>query len=246
MSAVATPTDNALIESFFSTLKREEVWLKEYQHVADAKAHLHHFLETEYNTERLHSSLGYRPPANSNRWRDDFPFSMVRTMGFTSFSWQFAIWIWERGVCLGEIAGDNGECDPGGKVWRVVDRLMGYQAVLPGGGSEGAAMVGIAIETGEVARGDLDPDPVARLKKIAGGPEIDLVFLDSARFEEVSLGGALAIASANDAVGQIAGIAIRMDIDQFGGEIGINGGRRREENDRDRPGDFNRLVRGAD
>ena len=63
MSAVATPTDNALIESFFSTLKREEVWLKEYQHVADAKAHLHHFLETEYNTERLHSSLGYRPPA---------------------------------------------------------------------------------------------------------------------------------------------------------------------------------------
>jgi transposase InsO family protein len=63
MSAVATPTDNALIESFFSTLKREEVWTKDYQHLADAKRNLQQFIELEYNQRRLHSSLGYRPPA---------------------------------------------------------------------------------------------------------------------------------------------------------------------------------------
>ncbi len=63
MSATGRPTENALVESFFSTLKREEVWLNDYQHLADARQHLTRFIDTLYNTERLHSSLGYRPPA---------------------------------------------------------------------------------------------------------------------------------------------------------------------------------------
>jgi transposase InsO family protein len=63
MAAVGCPTQNALIESFFSTLKREEVNLQEYTDLADARAHLGHFLDDVYNQKRLHSSLGYRPPA---------------------------------------------------------------------------------------------------------------------------------------------------------------------------------------
>lgn len=63
MSAPGNPYDNAQAESFFKTLKREEVYLQEYQTVAEAEAHLGHFIEEVYNTKRLHSRLGYRAPA---------------------------------------------------------------------------------------------------------------------------------------------------------------------------------------
>ncbi|GHO54462.1 transposase [Ktedonobacter robiniae] len=63
MSAVGNPYDNAKAESFFKTLKMEEVYLKEYESFADAEANLQEFIEQVYNTKRLHSSLGYLPPA---------------------------------------------------------------------------------------------------------------------------------------------------------------------------------------
>ena len=54
--------ENARAESFFKTLKREEVYLNDYQSFAEAEAHLDQFITTVYNQKRLHSSLGYRPP----------------------------------------------------------------------------------------------------------------------------------------------------------------------------------------
>ena len=62
MSAKGNPYDNAKAESFFKTLKREEVYLKEYQSFADAEANLAHFIDDVYNAKRLHSALDYRPP----------------------------------------------------------------------------------------------------------------------------------------------------------------------------------------
>ncbi len=62
MSAKGNPYDNAKAESFFKTLKREEVYLKDYQTFAEAEANLGHFIEAVYNVKRLHSSLGYLPP----------------------------------------------------------------------------------------------------------------------------------------------------------------------------------------
>ena len=62
MSAVGNPYDNAKAESFFKTLKREEVYLKQYQTFAEAEANIAHFIEDVYSTKRLHSSLGYLPP----------------------------------------------------------------------------------------------------------------------------------------------------------------------------------------
>ena len=62
MSRTGNPYDNAKAESFFKTLKREEVWLKEYTSCADAQANLAHFSEQVSNHKRLHSSLGYLPP----------------------------------------------------------------------------------------------------------------------------------------------------------------------------------------
>ena len=63
MSAKGNPYDNAKAESFFKTLKVEEVYLNDYRTIHDAEANIGSFIEDVYNTKRLHSSLDYQPPA---------------------------------------------------------------------------------------------------------------------------------------------------------------------------------------
>jgi len=63
MSRKGNPYDNASAESFMKTLKYEEVYLQEYENLQEARASIEHFLEAVYNRKRLHSSLGYLPPA---------------------------------------------------------------------------------------------------------------------------------------------------------------------------------------
>ena len=62
MSAPGNPYDNAKAESFFKTLKMEEVNASSYSSIDDARRNIGTFLETTYNRQRLHSALGYRPP----------------------------------------------------------------------------------------------------------------------------------------------------------------------------------------
>ena len=62
MSRKGNPYDNARMESFYKTLKTEEVNLQDYLDLDDARQHLDHFIGELYNQERLHSSLGYVPP----------------------------------------------------------------------------------------------------------------------------------------------------------------------------------------
>jgi len=62
MSRRGHPRDNPQAESFFRTLKLEQVYLSEYLDLADAYGQLTHFIEEVYNRKRLHSALGYRPP----------------------------------------------------------------------------------------------------------------------------------------------------------------------------------------
>ena len=63
MSRKGNPWDNAACESFMKTLKYEEVHRNEYQDLAEARTSIHDFLEKVYNQKRLHSALGYVPPA---------------------------------------------------------------------------------------------------------------------------------------------------------------------------------------
>ena len=63
MSRSGNPYDNAKAESFMKTLKYEEVYLWEYDSFGDAKERIEHFIEAVYNMKRLHSAVGYLPPA---------------------------------------------------------------------------------------------------------------------------------------------------------------------------------------
>ena len=62
MSGKGEPYDNALMESFFGTLKVECVQRHDFQTPEQARACIFEYLEVFYNRQRLHSSLGYCSP----------------------------------------------------------------------------------------------------------------------------------------------------------------------------------------
>ena len=56
--------DNAVMESFWSSLKRELVHRCLFATHAEAKAAIFEWIEIFYNRERLHSALGYQSPVD--------------------------------------------------------------------------------------------------------------------------------------------------------------------------------------
>lgn len=67
MSDKGNAYDNAVVESFFATLKTEEVESADYQTRQQAKSGIFSYLEGFYNTKRRHSSLGYLSPNDFER-----------------------------------------------------------------------------------------------------------------------------------------------------------------------------------
>jgi transposase InsO family protein len=62
MSRKGNPYDNAIMESFFHTLKTALVYNEYYFTREQASQSLFDYIETFYNSERIHSSLGYLSP----------------------------------------------------------------------------------------------------------------------------------------------------------------------------------------
>jgi transposase InsO family protein len=61
--------DNALMESFFGTLKEECVERQKFSTRAEAKQVIFEYMEVFYNRQRKHSSLGYVSPANYEKMK---------------------------------------------------------------------------------------------------------------------------------------------------------------------------------
>lgn len=115
-------------------------------------------------------------------------------------------------------------------MFAVVEDRVGGDDLLPvvvGG----FAAVRVHIEAGEVAAGDVDADAVAFFENVAARVELDFEFVGLAGCHEGLFLVGFAIAGANDAVahdevesiGELFGGGI--DVEKFGGEVGIDGGR---------------------
>lgn len=63
MSRKGNCWDNACVESFFGTLKREPVYQRQYATRSDATQDIFEYIEVFYNRNRRHSMLGYQSPA---------------------------------------------------------------------------------------------------------------------------------------------------------------------------------------
>ena len=66
MSRKGNPYDNAVVESFYRTLKRELIEGR-YKTRHEAKQEIFHYIELYYNTKRMHSALGYLSPTEYER-----------------------------------------------------------------------------------------------------------------------------------------------------------------------------------
>ena len=63
MSRKGNCWDNACVESFFGTLKRELVYQRQYRTRSEAIQDIFEYIEVFYNRQRRHSTLGYHSPA---------------------------------------------------------------------------------------------------------------------------------------------------------------------------------------
>ncbi|MEJ7759455.1 MAG: integrase core domain-containing protein [Gemmatimonadaceae bacterium] len=67
MSRAGDCWDNAVVESFFATLKTELVSDAQWQTRHQATKSVVEFIEVWYNRKRRHQTLGYRTPAEYER-----------------------------------------------------------------------------------------------------------------------------------------------------------------------------------
>lgn len=67
MSGKGNCSDNAMVETFFKTLKSELVWRAAFQTRAKAAVALARYIDGFYNLRRRHSALGYTSPFQFER-----------------------------------------------------------------------------------------------------------------------------------------------------------------------------------
>jgi transposase InsO family protein len=72
--------DNAVMESFFHTLKTELTYFKNYQSLEEAKMDIFNYIFTFYNNKRRHSTLNYQTPNQYEHHHQQRKFISVRSV----------------------------------------------------------------------------------------------------------------------------------------------------------------------
>src|SRR5262245_58526739 len=106
----------------------------------------------------------------------------------------------------------------------VIDRLIRLDH--PGRAERRLARVEVTIEAREVAARNIDANLVSGLEDVAGRPHINRVFVYLARLDRLRAFGRITVARTNDAVGQKARVAGRINVHDHRGEIGVGRGSR--------------------
>lgn len=70
--------DNIHVERGWRSLKQEEVYLKEYTTLADAKENIGRYIQ-QYNHNRLHQALGYKTPVSVYQTGNSWNSKITRT-----------------------------------------------------------------------------------------------------------------------------------------------------------------------
>ena len=63
MSNIGCPTENGIVERFIRTFKEEHIDYTEYMNFTDAFGQIEYWMEVDYMTKRIHSSLAYLTPS---------------------------------------------------------------------------------------------------------------------------------------------------------------------------------------
>ncbi len=71
MSRPGCPYDNACVESFFATLKKERIYRRNYDTLEQVRSDLFKYIELFYNRKRMHSVLGYMSPVEYRMKHND-------------------------------------------------------------------------------------------------------------------------------------------------------------------------------
>lgn len=67
MCCKGNPCDNALMESFYKTIKIELIDDTQFRDIDQAQMEIFKYIETYYNTKRMHSALDYQSPRDFER-----------------------------------------------------------------------------------------------------------------------------------------------------------------------------------
>ena len=67
MSRKGNCYDNAMMEAFWSTLKWELIYRRDFVGLKEVRAVVFEYIEVFYNRQRLHSALGYVSPDHFER-----------------------------------------------------------------------------------------------------------------------------------------------------------------------------------
>jgi putative transposase len=84
MSEPGESTQNPYIESFWRSLKVEEMYMNEYNSIDEARKHIQRFIEVVYTTKRIHSSLDYLTPDEfETNWQNANPLLSCKSINTT-------------------------------------------------------------------------------------------------------------------------------------------------------------------